>query len=261
MPGEDKFDASVNDKDSQAFRESSIPRVNQLLGERLEELRGVLETKDSGQIADFFIRTADDLDRAVVGLGQNEDIASAENTVITHAFGLVFWKKPASGEELNEKVTKETTTAFTNGEIDKERLGKGLYFLTVLLHRYKNGNGRTARGLKALVDKTDSAEGFSEQEVKTILAVGRKGVIDKGEGKFSINFHPDFEKLVLGVCYFGLQKGLAMDRIIDQMGLNSKLPENGLELLAKELKVGIDQLKSEFIQFMAVDSALEWIYF
>lgn len=91
--------------------------------------------------------------------------------------------------------------------------------------------------------------------------MGRKSILDKGQGRFEINLHPDFERLVLGICYFGLYKGVPMDKVIDEMNLNSKLPENGVVLLAEELGTPVDLLKNEFIQFMAVDSQLEWCEF
>lgn len=141
------------------------------------------------------------------------------------------------------------------------RYSKGTYLLEVLLHKYKNGNGRVARGMKMLFDKVDSGADLTDDEIKQVLGIGKQGVTQTGETTYKINFNPDFERLVLGVCYFALEKGIPQEEVIGQLKLNGMLPEQGLEKLAERLKTPLNKMREDYIKYMVVDSDLSWCNF
>jgi len=174
---------------------------------------------------------------------------------------MVLWRKPAESSKLENENLVALTGGLVDGSIDRSRLAKGVYFLEVLLHKYKDGNGRVARALKTLVDKSGDTSELTEDDIKQILGIGRKGITQTGENKFQINFNSDFERLVLGVVYFGLHKGLSAEIVTKELKLNGALPEQGLELLAQKIGTPKDKLKEEFIRFMVVDSDLSWCNF
>jgi|GEM_PF-4763908 len=269
MPGEGGFDnnpAGKKDKidfDAPDFRDASVSRVSITLNEQLAKLRDVLQGKNPEQIKDFIIRSANSIDRSVLGATDQEDISSTSSTAILHATGIPIWNKPSDTEKLETEILADLATRFVSGQIDTERLGQGVYFLQVLLHKYKNGNGRTARALKFLLEKSNNntEPTVSETDTKAILGIDREGVTQTGKTTYKINFNPDFERLVLGVAYFGLNKGLDIQEVTEKLRLNGEIPEQGLDTLARRLNTSMDHLKNEYIRFMAVGSDLSWCDF
>lgn len=267
MAGEDGLDSKLTvpntniDFDAPDFRNSSIPRVHATLGEQLTGLTTALQSRNPQQIRDFITRSADSIGRSVLGATDQEDISSTPETAIVHAFGMPIWNKPSDTQKLESEVLTDLATRFTQGEMDSERFAKGVYFLQVLLHKYKNGNGRTARSLKLLIEHAGDNKTISEDDVRQVLGMDRQGVTQVSETGYRINFNPDFERLVLGVAYFGLEKGLTQDEIVVKLKLNGTLPEQGLDVLSQRLTTPKPQLKTDFIKFMAVRSDLEWCDF
>jgi hypothetical protein len=250
------------DFDSQDFRNTSIDRVNNELSSQLSGLRQVLQERNPEQIRDFITRSADSIDRSVLGATQQEDIASTADTAIVHAFGMPIWNKPTDTAKLESEMLTDLATRFTSGEMDAERFAQGVYLLQVLLHKYKNGNGRTARALKLLVEKSVNEENtVNDNEVRTVLGIDREGVTKTSETNYQINFNPDFERLVLGIAYFGLEKGLEPDEVTGKLKLNGALPEQGLDALSQRLGIAKPVLKEYFIRFMVVQSDLGWCKF
>jgi len=267
MVGEDSFDSkptvpSTNiDFDAPDFRNSSIPRVHATLSGQLTGLTTTLQSRNPEQIRDFITRSADSIDRSVLGATGQEDISSTPDTAIVHAFGMPIWNKPPDTQRLESEILTDLATQFTQGEMDNERFAQGVYFLQVLLHKYKNGNGRTARSLKLLIERAGNNGVVSDDDTRTALGIGREGVAKISETTYRINFNPDFERLVLGVAYFGLDKGLTQDEIVGKLKLNGTLPEQGLDALSQRLMTPKPQLKTDFINFMAVRSDLGWCDF
>lgn len=268
MPGEDSFDARPItptpqvDFDAPDFRNASVSRVHSTLGEQLSGLRQTFQGKNPEQIRDFIIRSADNIDRSVLGATEQEDIASTPDTAIVHAFGMPIWNKPMDTARLESEMLTDLATRYSSGEMDTERFAQGVYFLQVLLHKYKNGNGRTARALKLLVEKAgNNDEVVSDDDTRTVLGIGREGVTKTSETTYRINFNPDFERLVLGVAYFGLDKGLTPDEVTGKLKLNGALPEQGLDALTQRLGTVKPELKEDFIRFMTVRSDLGWCDF
>lgn len=266
MAGEDNFDAQpvvapkVN-YDTPAFREQSLPRVQDTLRGQLSGLRGAMQSRNPEQIRDGLYRSADDIDRSMLDARPEENIYSTPDTAIVHAFGMPIWNKPTDTARLETQVLTDLATQFSNGQMDSERFGKGAYFLQVLLHKYKNGNGRTARAMKTLIEKAGNEGDVSENDTRGILGIGRESVTKTGETTYQINFNPDFERLVLGVAYFGLDKGLSQEEVIGKLKLNGSMPEQGLDALSQRLGTPKPQLKDDFIHFMTVRSDLEWCDF
>jgi hypothetical protein len=268
MPGEGSFDAKPAiittqvDFDAPDFRNASVARVHTALGEQLSGLRGAFQGRSPEQIRDFITRSAESIDRSVLGVNDQEDISSTPDTAIVHAFGMPIWNKPTDTARLESEMLTDLATRFSSGEMDTERFAQGVYFLQVLLHKYKNGNGRTARALKLLVEKAGNADGVvNEDDTRGVLGIGREGVTKTSETTYRINFNPDFERLVLGVAYFGLEKGLTSDEVTGKLKLNGALPEQGLDALSQRLGTAKTQLKDDFIRFMTVQSDLGWCDF
>lgn len=254
MAGEDNFDSN-----SPAFREASVPSVYAVLQEKSSSIRSILQNKDRQQLQETIIKTADDIDRIVVASGKQGDIYSTLNTAIVHALGLTVWRKPVDTQRVESENLEQIIDKLVNGQMDKSRFAKGVYLLEVLLHKYKDGNGRVARAMKLLLDKVDGSD-IGEDDTRKILGINRESHTQTGEHSFTINFNPDFERLVLGVAYFGLHKGLTQEQVT-QLKLNNALPEEGLRILSRKLGVEQERLKKEFIRFMVVDSDLEWCNF
>jgi len=266
MPDEGGFDSHPTvqpkvDYDAPDFRNNSVQRVHTTLSEQLTGLNSALQSKNPGEIRDFITRSADSIDRSVLGVTDQEDISSTPDTAIIHAFGMPIWNKPPDTQRLEAEILTDLATRFTQGELDNERFAQGVYFAQVLLHKYKNGNGRTARSLKLLIEKAGDNGAVSEDDTRTALGIGRQGVTQTGETSYRINFNPDFERMVLGVAYFGLEKGLTQDEIIGKLKLNGTLPEQGLDALSQRLMTPKPQLKTDFIRFMTVRSDLGWCNF
>lgn len=115
--------------------------------------------------------------------------------------------------------------------------------------------------MKQVIDKSNSEGKITEDDTKRVLGLGRESLTKTGEHSYKINLNPDFERLVLGVAYFGLEKGLTQEQVIDELKLNGALPEQGLQTLAQKLGTSKDKLKEEFIRFIVVDSDLSWCNF
>lgn len=266
MAGEDNFDAQPVeapkvDYDAPAFREQSLSRVQNTLKDQLLGLTNAMQARNSDQIRDALYGSADVIDRSMLDARPEEDISSTPDTAIVHAFGMTIWNKPTDTVRLETEVLTDLATRFSNGQMDTERFSKGAYFLQVLLHKYKNGNGRTARAMKTLIEKAGNSGEVSEDDTRGILGIGREGVTKTGETTYRINFNPDFERLVLGVAYFGLDKGLSQEEVIGELKLNGSMPEQGLDVLSQRLGTSKSQLKDDFIHFMTVRSDLEWCDF
>lgn len=263
MPDEGGFDSHSPqiDYDAPDFRNRSLSRVNATLNEQLGGLTKVLQSRNVEQIRDFLTRSADTIDRSVLDVTEQDNISSTPDTAIVHAFGMPIWNKPPDTQRLESEVLTELVTQYTQGGMDNERFAQGIYFLQVLLHKYKNGNGRTARSLKMLIEKAGANGAISDDDTRVVLGIGRQGVTQTGETSYRINFNPDFERLVLGVAYFGLDKGLTQDEIIGKLKLNGTLPEQGLDALSQRLMTPKPQLKTDFIKFMTVRSDLGWCDF
>ncbi len=268
MPGEDSFDARPIiptpqvDFDAPDFRNASVGRVHTALGEQLTGLKQALQGRNPEQIRDSITRSADSIDRSVLGATEQEDIASTPYTAIVHAFGMPIWNKPTDTARLESEMLTDLATQFTRGEMDAERFAQGVYFLQVLLHKYKNGNGRTARALKLLVEKAGNEDiTVSDDDTRAVLGIGREGATKTSETTYRINFNPDFERLVLGVAYFGLDKGLESDEVTGKLKLNGALPEQGLDALSQRLGTAKPEIKEDFIRFMTVRSDLGWCDF
>lgn len=263
MAGEDTFDSPSlvgQDIDSSGFREASLPRVHRILQDRHGGIKSALQTRDSQQIQGFIARSADDINRVVVGSGEQDDIYSTPDTEIMHAFGLTIWRKPLDTQRLEAENLDKIVGQLSDGQMDIERLAKGVYFLEVLLHKYENGNGRVARGMKLLLDRSGEGE-ITEDDTRKVLGIGRESLTQTGEHSFKINFfNPDFERMVLGVAYFGLHKGLTQEQVVE-LKLNGTMPEEGLSALANKLNVPKETLKEDFIKFMVTDSDLSWCDF
>lgn len=253
--------SSPKDIDAPLFREQSLPRVQETLKYKLVEVKDVLQSKDKDRLKAFVSAAADDINRTIVDAGSQEDIYSTPDTAIVHSFGMTLWRKPEDINALEEKIADSLTSKLIEGQMDIDRFGKGLYFKEVLLHKYKNGNGRVARGMKLLVDKSSNDSTITEEDTSKMLGIGREGVSQTGEHTYRINVDPDFERLVLGVAYFGLEKGLTEEQVVKELKLNGSLPENGLQAVANKLGVPQEQIKNEFVHFMVVDSNLEWCNF
>lgn len=251
----------LTNADAPAFREQSRGRVQELLQAKLSDIRTAVQKKDGAGLRKFVTGADDDINRAVVGANPQENIFSTPDTAIMHAFGIPLWRKPKDIRRLETETTDALVDSFVSGQVDVERFGKGVYFQKVLLHKYKNGNGRVARGMRAVIGKSSDATALTSEETSQVLGIGREGVTQTGEHSYKINFNPDFERLVLGVAYFGLHKGLSQEQVIGDLKLNGTLPEEGLKALAQKLGTPSDQLKDEFVRFMVVDSDLEWCKF
>lgn len=251
----------INDIDSSVFREKSVPLVHSTLNTKLVEFRNIFETRDKRLLYSFLTQAPDDINRIVVGAKPGDPIDSGPERAIVHALGFPIWTKPPETERLETEILSSLVDRVVDGQMDVGRFAKGIYFLQVLLHKYDNGNGRVARGMKILVDKSSDTTEISEDETKKMLEVDRQALIQTGETRFKINVKPDFERMVLGMAYFGLAKGLSMDQVTREMQLNGSLPEEGLKKLAQALGVPQGKLKEEYIQFMVVDADLEWCDF
>lgn len=263
MAGEDNFDGSPvgQNADSPAFREQSLPRVHSFLQGELQEVRIAVQGRDAQRLAGFILGRADDLNRVAMGAEEQDDISSTPDTAIMHAFGMAIWRKPTDTQRIEADNVNDLVSRWANDQTDMSMVAKGVYFSEVLLHKYKNGNGRVARGLKLLLDRANESFGITEDDTRQVLGIGRESLTQTGEHSFKINFNPDLERLVLGVAYFGLAKGLTQEQVIGEMRLNGTMPEEGLDALSKKLGVPKDRLKEEFIKFMVVDSELEWCDF
>jgi hypothetical protein len=223
----------VRDIDAPAFREQSVVRVEDILQDKLIDLRGIMRQRDVVRLQSFVMDSADDINRAVVGANAQENIYSTSDTAIVHAFGIPIWKKPNDVSRLEHENLAAMTSRLMEGHMDAGRFGEGVYLQEVLLHKYKNSNGRIARGMKQVIDKSSSESQITEDDTKQVLGLGRESLTKTGEHSYKINFNPDFERLVLGVAHFALEKGLTQEQVIDELKLNGALPEDGLQALTQ----------------------------
>ncbi|MCL5090844.1 MAG: hypothetical protein M1514_02420 [Patescibacteria group bacterium] len=248
------------DPDTKKYREQSLSVVYSVLQEKFTELRRI-EKKNKEQIILFLKSSSDDINRAVVGASEQVDIYSSPDVAIVQAGNEILWKKPKNIVKLEEEILDALVTKWQTGDIDQTRLSQGVYFLETLLHKYKNGNGRVARSMKTIIDLRDKTTELTEDETRTVLAIERKVLIHRGGNLFEFSINPDFERLVLGVAYFGIHKGLSLEQVTEELKLNGKVPEKGLEALSSKIGIPTDQLKDEFVKFMVVDSNLDWCNF
>ncbi len=246
------------DNDSNEFRIKCLPNLHTQLETDLANLKTNLPR---GQQA--IVKEIKSIDSSLgkVLLDDEENAPASEDTVIRFALGIVIWCKPDDADQLFDDALVEMVDRLYEDH-DSERFAKGLYLLTVLTHRHKNGNGRRARSLKCLADKmTDDNSRINEEETKTILGIDRPGVVQTGETTFSINVHPDHENMTLGVCYFALSKGIPDTEVVDVLRLNQQMPEIGLTELSKKLGVSLSEIKADFVRYMAIDSELDFCKF
>ena len=248
-------------QDSKEFRESSIARVTELLNNSLKMLRIFKESGDTDHLLILIAGIDDLINRKMLNIGKETDIYPIEDTAIKFMIGVIVWKRPADVYRLFETATRELIKK-VSADNDWERLAKGLYFVEILLHKFSNGNGRTARALKLLCEKIGSGDtSISEQEVRTVLGLDLEAISKTGNTTYRFNTHPDLENFQLGVAYFALHKGLSYEQVTETLKINHQLPENGLESLAKHFHQSIQELKVEFIHFMAIDSDLDFCTF
>jgi hypothetical protein len=220
-----------------------------------------MQENDPSQIQNALACTSDEMNRTIMGVETPLNIYSDPETAIIQALRIVFWEKPKDVGRLEREILTDLTTQFTSEQIDIERFANGIYFLIVLLQKYENGNGRTARAMRLLVEKACTNGSIGDNDIKQVLGIDWKIATQTGEGSFQINFNPNLERLILGVAYFAINKGLSQDEVVGTLKLNGVLPEQGLDVLSKRLRVGKTQLKDEFVHFMTVESDLSWCDF
>src|SRR3989338_7842899 len=138
----------IHNFDTPAFREHTFPKTQLLLQSKLTTLKGVLGLKDMAQLQGFVTQTTDEIDRTVMEANEKDDIYSTPDTAIMHALGIPIWRKPPDTGRLESEAVNTLTDRFSSGQMNMDRFAKGVYFLQVLLHKYKNGNGRVARSMK-----------------------------------------------------------------------------------------------------------------
>ncbi len=250
---------NTNDKNSDSFKEYTIPKVTESLNGVLVNIEQVIKRGDSKNLADVLVAASKRLNRSVVDAHPDDLIYSTPETAVMHAVGPI-WVKPKNARSVEYTILNKLSERFLAGEIDRNRFANGVYFANVLLHKFREGNGRVARGLRAAVDK--EGEGFTKEEVKRILGIGREILTQTDKETFRINFKPDLNNLILGVAYFALEKkGLNIEEVTGKLKLNGLLPEEGLQTLAISLGQNKDEIKKEFIEYMVVYSGLEWCNF
>ncbi|MCB9813268.1 MAG: hypothetical protein H6772_02565 [Pseudomonadales bacterium] len=261
MINEDEKISSRYDQDSKEFREESVLRMTETLQFTLKILKAFLSEGDIQGLVGIISGFDDLLNRKLLNIDKKTDIHSSKDTIIAFKVGLTVWKKPSKDQVIyNEIVRSLVDKVFEDSDWD--RFANGFYLMEILLHKYKNGNGRTARAIKLLCNKMGNQNSIiNEKEVRTVLGLDSEGVSQAGENTFKINVHPDYQNLVLGVAYFGLHKGLSMDDVTNKLKLNSLMPEKSIELLSNKLGISIDNLKKDFINFMAIESDLSFCSF
>jgi hypothetical protein len=253
--------SSYEDTNSLEFRERSIMRLQAELGERLKKLKAILQTQDFNELTNFILQSAYFINHIVLNVDTQESISSTPDTAIVHDLGITIWLRPKDIGTIEFGVLSDLSETLEQGKIDLKRFAEGIYFLEVLTHKFKDGNGRVARSLKLLIDKGNEDSEILESDTKNVLGIGAEAITKTGENTFKINSNPDFERLVLGVAYFAMYKGLSEEEVSGNLKLNKLMPEKGLEQLALKLGIAPEQLKEEFIHFMAVDSDLKWCNF
>jgi hypothetical protein len=253
---------SKKDPDKIEFREQTLATTQSEMQVIVIGLNEALTQKDYARVESIIIESSDRLARTMLQADTHENISSTDNTAIMHSLGMVLWKKPMDIEILEkENIHQLVQTAVRSNNIDYGRIANGIYFLYVLLHKYKNANGRTARALQLSLSKANEDSKVEENDVKKVLGINRETLTQMGKTRFKINFNPDFERLVLGIAYFGIHKGLTEEQVVDELKLNSKLPEDGLKDLSRKLQITEEKLKEEFIKFIVSESDLSWCDF
>lgn len=249
--------------DSLLFRRASLPRVHSELQGQLATLTEVLRADDPQQLSAFLISSAANINSAVLGASDEQNGTSLQNVVLARLLGrsVVTWTKPTNADILEPYLTNGLAALYYDDQIDLSRLALGAYFIQSLLHRRDNGNGRTARAVKLVFEKIgDSEVAITEDETSSILGIEAMASTMTDIAAYPVELHPDVERLILGVAYFAVHKGLA-PYTAARMGLASKFPEEGLEDLSRELGVPRQHLTTEFIWFMTVESDLAWCGF
>lgn len=155
-------------QDSKEFRESSITRVTELLNNSLKMLGIFKDSGDTNQLLIIIAGIDDLINRKMLNVGKEANIYPTEDIAIKFMINVIVWKRPTDVHRTFDSLTRELIEK-VSAENDWERLAKGLYFVEILLHKFSNGNGRTARALKLLCEKIGSDDtGISEQEVRAI---------------------------------------------------------------------------------------------
>lgn len=264
----ERIESIITDKDSIEFRRQTLQESLRESNSLITELHNLIEQQNFTQLSNFFSNASDRLARVMLNEQNLEGSYSTDDTVIQHALGMTLWKKPKDTLQLEDENLKHLEALMQSQEISQERLANGIYFLYVLLHKYMNTNGRVSRTLQMIVNKALNQDALEENEMENILGLNKEGVTQTGENTFRINVNPDFERLVLGVAYFGLHKGLTQDEVLKELKLNGDLPESGLSKLLEKLnskpdakRMSLEDLKSEFVRFMVADSDLDWCEF
>ena len=127
------------DGDSEEFRIESIPRVHPVLVSQNEQLSEALESRDPDRLKDLLINGADELNRAALGLGEEESVTSGKEIAV-HNLGSPTWRRPERADDLTHDIKTELAARYCDGRMDSDRLAKGTYLTDILVHRNDNGN-------------------------------------------------------------------------------------------------------------------------
>ena len=241
------------DNDSQESREETFQQVKSKVALLATQIKEIVNTKDREQTRTFILRMLEDLARIILRADINPDIYSTENTAIIHGLGSIIWRSPApiSIDTIeNYNINKLIDLFIISDNVDYKKFAEGIYLLIVLLHKYRNGNGRLARIVSLISSKLSDNSDITDNETRNAL-----GIIDTTTTKpNSINLHSDFKRLLEGMYNFGLKKGFTEDEIDKVLKLHQRMPEESIQLLSDWFKEPLEITKEEFISFMVLES-------
>ncbi|HEV2403714.1 MAG TPA: hypothetical protein VGS08_05965 [Candidatus Saccharimonadales bacterium] len=258
-PQPEQTESPKVDYDSQEFRKQSLARVHTALEKQYDQLTRILAAHDSELLKDYLINGGDELIRAILGFSEEDEVhPPPDMRMVVYHLGVATWRQPVRDDELAEEIYGELASRYHSGQMDLARLAKGVYLTDVLLHRYRQGNGRMARARTLLIERAAGEQPIAETDTSDTLAIGRSPSIQIDEYTYRLTVQSDLERLILANCYFALHLGFDYGEVVGPLRLNSSLPEDGLNTLAQQLGVTPEKLKEDYIHFITVESDLHW---
>lgn len=251
--------AQENEKELLEFRISRSSSVHAKLSEALIELRPLIQRNDPAAIRIFIVKYSDEIARTMLQAQPQYKIIRDTRSAIVHGLGYTIWKSPENPQQVENDIIDKLAKKFVGDKPDYARLAKGLYMLVIMVHKYSNANGRTARALYLLFTKALGEESISQDEIDEVLGT---------EERPWDYVRPDKNRFFTGLSVFAQQKGLPPTEIQSLLYRSPddeffktfpKYPEEDvLRHLSARLGVPVEKLREEFIRFLVLDSDLSW---
>ena len=245
----------VKVQDMQEFRQASVERVMTQLQEILFLFDKLFDSPENDTKRLFVITQTDSfINRKILDLNKDDELFSSDNAVIYMSAGdrdVIVWKKPQTANKLYNDIANELVDKMIV-DADWQHFTQGLYILHILTHRYKNGNGRTARAIRLICTKLQARQlSISDKELAEVLGLNKDRITQLSQTRFRIETSPDFNVLMYGVAYFALKKRISVQEINDV--IMHLMPEETIDFLSEKLKIPYDKLKKEFVNFMVFE--------